>query len=112
MREEETGSDGHTKDRHVAISVLKHMLPMQSMLLLSCRQLSKVITKQGVRRRGRGGWGVGTDHRLVCQQVLSPLSVRAKATDHHRALHDPQLLMGSEDPQVAVGTKQGVQRSH
>ena len=51
-----------------------------------------------------------TDHGLICQQVLSALSVYPKATDYHWAQHHPQLLVASENPQVAAGMRQAVNK--
>jgi len=51
---------------------------------------------------------MGTYHELICQQVLSPVSVYPKATDDDWALHHPQLPVASEDPQVAAGIRQAV----
>ncbi len=51
---------------------------------------------------------MGTYHELICQQVLSPMSVYPKATDDDWALHHPQLPVASEDPQVAAGIRQAV----
>ncbi len=53
----------------------------------------------------------GTDHGLICQQVLSTVSVYPKATDDGWALHHPQLLVAPEDPQVAAGTRQAINKS-
>lgn len=46
--------------------------------------------------------GRKTHHRLISQQVLGPLPVHPKTTDGCWRLHDPQLLMAPEYPQVTA----------
>lgn len=60
--------------------------------------------------RGRQVMATAADHGLICQQVLSTVSVHPKATDDDWALHHPQLLVASEDPQVAAGIGQAVNK--